>query len=316
MRFKILVWFFVFLLGCTAHKDKPLNCVGDKHGYFVPVNIAKFNRGGIPCIEGKIEGQSVCMGVDLGFRGEVALLGEVLDKLPNKSYVKDRKMYGFKGEKYLTPVYKIPKVQIGSATFHNLLTQKERIDFQKDATILKDGVKPSPASPGRIGWKFFRKTNLLLDLGKSQIAICNSVETFERQGYSTEKMVKVPLLLERGLVEIEGITSIGKMRFLLDTGCTCNHWHEEGAKPADVWNDSSLMNCSLKIGDSNFGSTKFRKIAINLPIHIDAILGMEFFKEHLVYLDFQNKCAYIQRHSFWERLSLSFFGFSAHIVGQ
>jgi nitrate reductase alpha subunit len=59
---------------------------------------------------------------------------------------------------------------------------------------------------------------------------------------------------------------------------------------------SNILTCpSFAIGDEDFGTIAFHRIPIKLPIRIEAILGMEFFENHTVFLDFVEKFAYFKR---------------------
>jgi len=85
---------------------------------------------------------------------------------------------------------------------------------------------------------------------------------------------------------------------MLDTAASWNilNGEIEDGKSVDeaMWDESNLVECpSFKIDGTDFGKIAFHRIPIKIPIHIEAILGIEFFQKHLVFLDFANGCAYI-----------------------
>ena len=60
-----------------------------------------------------------------------------------------------------------------------------------------------------------------------------------------------------------------------------------------AWDPKYLLNLAhFEIGGKDFGPLTFHKLPLKLPFHIDGILGMEFFAENLVFLDFVHGHAY------------------------
>jgi hypothetical protein len=238
------------------------------------------------------------MELDLGYRGDLVVTTKSIDFFPSKDFICEKPMYGIRGKKYSTNLYRIPKLQIGKMIFLKPVLQEELEAFIKDSTFVQDGAEPSPRDIGRLGWELFYNVNLLVDLKNSQIAFCDSLETLENQGYSIQSLTKIPLLLDQGLIELEVETSKGPLRCMLDTGATwniLNHEIDDG-KSIDqaVWEPENILKFhSFKIGEKEFGPINFHLIPIKIPIHIQAILGMEFFQDHLVFLDFERKTAYI-----------------------
>ncbi len=57
--------------------------------------------------------------------------------------------------------------------------------------------------------------------------------------------------------------------------------------------DNTHEFTDFNLGQHNLGPIVFHRIPISLPIHIEAILGMEFFQNHIVFLDFEKQKAYI-----------------------
>ncbi len=209
-------------------------------------------------------------------------------------------MYGFKGKEYPTNLYRIPKIKIGAMAFIQPILQENTEQSRKDSVIVQNGNKPSPREPGRIGWELFHNVNLLLDVKNSKIAFCDSLPTIEDHGYKITDFIKVPLLLERGLIEFETDTPDGHLRCMLDTGATWNVLNskieEENSIEQVIQDPSNILEySSFQIGTEEFGPVAFHRIPIKLPIHIEAILGMEFIEDHLVFLDFAEKYVYFSK---------------------
>ena len=268
--------------------------------YFVPVTISKFTDMGIPCVNVEIEGKLFSMEIDLGSESELNLESSFIDQISSKTFVSSRAIGGFKGIKYENTVYEIPKIQIGALSVLHPELEKVSEQFGKDAKIVKEGFEPSVHEPGRIGWELFRYFNLFLDLKNSRVAFCDSLDPLNRSGYEISKFIRAPLLIERGFVEIEAKTAEGPLRCMLDTGASWNilDTELEAGKTIEqaAWDpENTLQYSSFHIGDSDFGALAFHRLPLKFPIHVDAILGMEFFQDHVVFIDFSENCIYFQK---------------------
>ena len=117
-----------------------------------------------------------------------------------------------------------------------------------------------------------------------------------------DHFVETELLLDRGLVEIAADTDKGLMRLVLDTGATWNVLNEElqsdQALDVAVWDPANVVEFThLAIASTELGSVSFHRMPIQMPIHIEGILGVEFFQRHAVFLDFLHSKAYISKNS-------------------
>ena len=148
---------------------------------------------------------------------------------------------------------------------------------------------------GRIGWTLFQDVNLFMDLKNSRIAFCDSLDTLKKQGYPVDTFTKVPLLLDHGLIEFEALITEGKLRCVLDTGATWNILNTKSQQPIEqiIWSARTVSEPTiLQIGEKDFGKTSFHLLPLNLPIPVEAILGMEFLSTHLVFIDFAHNHIY------------------------
>src|SRR3989344_4707387 len=282
-------------LPTKSQQDKAKNAP-----YFEVVSVTKFTAADLPCIPIQIGGKRVSLELDLGFRGDLEFCSEFLVQIPEIKYLSSKTMYGFRGHEAETKLYAIPEIKMGRMTFYRLIAQEDAGELSQHSSIVKEGHERSfdPEIKGKAGWELFCRSNLFLDLKNSKIAGCDSFATLEKQGYPAGTFVKTPLLSERGLVEFNAITPNGPLLCVLDTGSTWNilNTELEQGKTIEqvVWEpDNALKFVDFKIGDVDFGKMEFHRFPINLPIHLAAILGMEFFKEHLVFLDFDEGQIYI-----------------------
>ena len=169
-------------------------------GDFSPIPIVKFTRGDVPCVSVTVENKTISAELDLGFRGDISFSHEFLKRVENKKYLRSKMMYGVRGGGHEEKIYEIPKACIGNVVFSSLALHEESESLRQGGPFVKKQGDPSSNQLGKVGWTLFDKTNLFLDLNNSLIALCNRFETLEEQGYKTGSFVKVPLLVNRGLV--------------------------------------------------------------------------------------------------------------------
>ncbi len=267
--------------------------------YFFPLEVSGFNQQGSPYLVVKIEDLAIPLMLDLGDAVTVSLSEPILKQLQTKSFFRLGKLRGLRGRTYECKEYNLPNMEIGMISFSHLLLCEEPEEFCKDAIISNQSVIPS-IEKGRVGWGLFTKTNLFLDLGNKRVAICDSLQTLGSNGYAIETFIKVPLFPENKLIEIETEIDGKKLRSVLDTGSTWNLFNsvKEGGRALDdsAWTlDAPIMTTSLSIGSQSFDPITWHLLPICLPFSVDAILGMDFFQAHLVFLDFSENMAYIAK---------------------
>lgn len=306
MKVRLIVLLLFLFHSCSVDREekKPAEekkTQGACAEYFVSVPIPEYSPLKHPCVNVEIEGRQFLFMLDLGFRGDLAIDSQVLDSLDSKTFVKESLMYGVRSKSYIYQSYRIPKATIGLMDFSPPIVKEENPEFLIDSSIgTDDDIEPSK-HVGRLGWELFQNSNLLLDFPHSRIAFCDSLDTLTKHGYQDEVFIRAPLLLERGLVELEAHTSDGVLRCMLDTGATVsvlnNDIEEEGKPLADfVWDPNNAIEYpSLKISGEEFGPIQFHPLPIRIPIRIEAILGMDFLKNHIIFLDFGNQCAYFSK---------------------
>lgn len=278
--------FFISKNTFSAKQEDP------KKRFFATAPIVKLASLGAPCLEMQIEDKTFIMELDLGFRGDLSLSGEFIDQISSKSFLGTKTMYGFKGHAYETNLYQIPKIQIGPLSVWQMIAQEECEKARNDAILVKK-TGLLQREPGKLGWELFRNCNLLIDIQNNRVAFCDGLETLKQRGYPTETIVCIPLIKERGLIEFDTVTSNGPLRCVLDTGSTWNILNME-IKGSACSPSNTVAIKSFKISNKDFGPIEFHRIPIQIPIHVEAILGMEFFQDHLVFIDFsQGKICFL-----------------------
>jgi hypothetical protein len=263
---------------------------------FAWVSVVHFSSGDLPCFNIEIEGQKFPVMLDLGFSGEVSLSKECVSSIKDKTFFLTKEMSNWRGNSYPTSWYQIPKFQLETVTLRNPLLKEEN-PLLKQQSVVWDDAKDLTQYVGKLGWKLFQKLTLFLDFKHGTMAICDNVDTFAQYGYKLERFVKVPALISEDAVEVDVSTPDGFLRCLLDTGCTYSCWNDdypveevrkrmEGARYFKTFSN-------VYIGGKDFGKMVFRPIPLKLDPPVQAILGMDFFFEHQVLIDFKNEQIYI-----------------------
>lgn len=286
----------------------------NKGAYFYPVKFAEFSHYDIPCLALKIEGKQTTAKFDLGFSGDMSLPEEFLMTLKYRPFIRTIKHFGLRGKTYESNIYEIPEIRIDRMSFYKAKVQGSNLEFENDAIISKEKENDFE-NLGRIGWKTFYNFNIFIDCENSLMAFCDGLKTLEKQGYPAHSFAKTSLLLDRDFIEFEAMTDLGPLRCVLDTGATCNFLNKDlqrnsnehmvlNPENADEYRKTNSENKDhmvfnveyehefpvFKIGGQDFGPVNFRKIKI--PAEIDAIIGMDFIEDNLIFIDFPQRKIY------------------------
>ena len=307
----VLCCFLLIRINSKKQIQRSYLCI--EGAYFEPVKITNFSSR-IPCVDISIGGKAIAAKVDLGFNGDISLPRECIAELDDKSFFHRASHFGIRGKKYYSDIYKIPEIKIGRMVFFRAKAQEINLEFEEDATILKDEQSPSIGHLGRIGWRLFHNFNCFIDCDNSLIAFCDSTNTLREKGYPVDAFIETSLLLDRNSVEFEATTETGLMRCILDTGSTgsmfnkdmqegFNHMiynpstidQHEPLNPLNIdqmqFDMEDICNVSIfKIGGKDFGPVRFQKM--KSPLEIEAIIGMDFLESKLVFIDFPNRKIY------------------------
>lgn len=300
----LIASFFYFWFKKSSRENPSLNSEHIKTKYgslYQSFLIEKFSSTGLPCLSINIDNLDVEVELDLGFKRDGAFSQRFLDQIKHKMFLETVEIYGFRGNSYREKLYEIPFIQIDKIIFHNVKVLESGDEFERDSMIMQDDIPFIPAQIGRIGWGLFKNSNLFLDLKNSKIAICDSLETLKMQNYPIRHFVQAPLLLDRGIVEFYASTSSGPLRCMLDTGSTWNLLNKE-VKESDIEeairnSDNCSVISSFGVGGKDFHGIFFHSLPLRYPIKVEAVLGMDFFRKHLVFLDFEEKIVYFSSAS-------------------
>ena len=302
-----------FLFNDTTHKKKKKYlALLKEEGYFIPLKIYGYCPANLPFVEVKIGDRLFPAIVDLGSNVSVSLPFNLIDEIGEKKWVEQGHSYGMIGRTHANNVYEVEKIKIQKMSFSSVKIKEKSLESMNEG-ILK-GQYRSEYYHGIIGWELFDQYNLLVDCRQYILALCDSVETLRRKKYPVDSFTEVSLIPHQLLV-IKVETEKGPLNCMLDTGSTLNMFNKNSNNRfidqhhIDAKNDELAFLClgnedsfvfdpedtqgfsSFKIEDREFGPISF--VNINTSLEVDAILGMEFFDSHLVFIDFENQKVYL-----------------------
>lgn len=252
--------------------------------YIFPVTYGKFNY---PFITTEFQGNTSRLGVSIGCRFPLFLRQKILEGI-DKQLLGTEISQDLEGGQREVPSYLIPELKIG-----NLLL-KNAIAYQSDD-------KDYDTLGKFLGGEF----NLLLDFPHDRIIACDSLSRLRSKKIIGVDWVQVPFEMHRAGIVFHADTDFGPRKLILNTGCTMNFLNL-----SSISFDSALpfVSSSLSLGGCSFGNVTFDTIALPEDLaEIDGFIGMDFLKEHALYLDYTHKVAYIApSQRYFERIPITF----------
>lgn len=258
--------------------------------YIIPID--KLNSYKIPCATIEIEGNRYSVEIDLGSKTALSLHSDVLRKIQKES-IGVSKRIDFQGNYYETKAFLIPQVQLGSLVLKKARAKEEAISFSTTGSIIQSVNEPTYA--GRVGRDLFSGKNIFMDFQNGFFAVTNDVRFLKQKGYNLFQSVQTSFEFTSDGIIFECDTDLGCLHLILDTGSTLsvirkpkNNGSKDSTKGIPLFSSSKFS-----ISGVNFGPKEFGLIQLSDEYkEIDGLLGMDFLKEHFVYLDFKKNRAY------------------------
>lgn len=241
-------------------------------GYYSVFPVT-FSRYDYPCISVQLQNQTCILAIDVGSRFPLSLHQKTLDAIGNKQLQGTITVHNVQGEKHETPSYLIPHLQLGSLELKNILAhQYEEEEY------------------GTLGKCLGEELNLLLDFPHSRIIASNTFAALQKKQITDKNWIRVPFERGRYGIIFHVDTDFGMRKLGLNTTSTLNLLRSSLIPRAQPRVSSSFL-----LGGRHYGSVTFE--SIDLPPSLDTIdgfIGMDFLKEHAIYLDCTHKIAYFE----------------------
>jgi len=263
---------------------------------FISIPASVDGGRSVPCVDVEIGEKSYRVELDLG--AEFSTLYEQdlceIDKRPCGSY----SSFDVHGNKYKRAMYEVLGAKIHELKIPRMTILEESADFAKNTSFGENSKKA--AYCGRIGREIFDGRNFLLDFASSKVIFCGSFNDLARDRYNLKNFIKVPFQMNRVGICLRVETDLGEQILLLDTGsshCLLRPPKEkeqlviEASCPLPIWRSQKFS-----LGGCEFGPMGIMLLELTpLMNEIDGILGMDFLKEHAIYIDKKKSVAYIAK---------------------
>lgn len=259
----------------------------------------KFTSSLTPYAEIEIEKKKYYLIVDSGSDSELGIKTEVLEKI-GKKFLGKTHWYDVKGNEYESSRYQIPKMKIGNVQINNA---KAHDGYTDEAGHIWGKKKYAEDEiSGTIGRSLLGISRLLLlDLNNSAFFIFRKREDLKhlrKEGYLLENLVELPFDGAKNRVVFLVDTDVGQERFLLDTGASYSvirpTFISEEEREAMRENKLTISLPKFVIAGHDFGEMDFYAYEFSEKFEgVDGVLGMDFCKKHVIYLDFKENKALI-----------------------
>jgi hypothetical protein len=255
-------------------------------GYYqsFPVTYDKYDY---PFIMTKWLGRPDKLGVSIGCRFPLFLRQKTLENL-DKQFQGMEICRNLNGSQRETSYYLIPKLEVGDLHLKNVIAyQADKEDYDSLGKFL--------------GGEF----NLLLDFAHDRIIACDSFSKLQSKKIADQNWIRLPFEMHRSGVLFHVETDFGTCKLVLNTGCT-NSVLSSSIFPTHL--RFPYVSSSFALAGHQFPNATFYSFEVPQELHeIDGFIGMDFLKEHPMYLDYVHKIVYVAPpHRYFERIPVTF----------
>lgn len=260
----------------------------------IPVTFSTSNT---PVIEVSIAGKSYPLELDLGTKSLMSLSKQQLSSI-DKTVDGTVEWRDIKGHLYQAPSYKISRVQWGDIVLSDVVAREQSSEFLANVTLWNDEREESVSEEiGALGRPILEKHNLFLNFPDSEVVVCNSFSKLAKMKPSC-RWLKIPLDVTPKGVFVQIGTDLGEKRFVIDTGATKSILNRSLAEGRVCGQErhglDTFTSATFVIGEKDFGSQTLLLIDIASELReFNGLLGMDFLKQHAVYIDYRNHAAYL-----------------------
>ena len=263
--------------------SKKIAYVQPPRNYFenIPVILDSHNN---PIVNVSIEDNTYPLLLDLGSSISFSLQNKVLQKI-NKHKFGTYKWLDYKGNQYESPLYTIPQVKISNLTFSHALAKRDDEDFQDNVSLEPLQELPAGLHPpsGMIGLPILEKYNLFLDFPHSKMYGCKDHLLLQNQGLLSENLLAISFTPHPDGIFIQVETDAGVQRLKFDTGATLTV----------IRAPHPSITEKFCIKGHDFGKQSIKPLDLCQKYDFDGALGMDFIKNHPIFIDYINKTIFI-----------------------
>jgi len=314
---KLIFWILSLgLVSCSRYSE-----INDEGCCSIPLTFFSFSESPVAQIE--IENEKYNALVDLGGQFAFSLHKSCLDKIQDKRFLTQHHRSDVKGNDYFDDCFEIPLVSIPGmnlkrVNFKNAPVSEKSLKFGGNQLFRADTTQREIDQrkwiDGSIGTGIFLGNFCLFDLNRSLFFISDALEKLKAP-YFLDEVMEVPFEDEHGFVVVYAQTDFGTRKMLLDTGAGGSVFRESivdkkrECEPG-IWRTTTQLRMGeVNCGDWDFFLYEFPEMYRDM---FDAVLGVDFFMDHIVCVDYQNKKLYIKPlnkplKKFWKKIVRCFY---------
>jgi len=195
---------------------------------------------------------------------------------------------GVKGTVHQSDEVIFPNVALGSLKLGNI---KGFIDSDwLDSGMIIHGKNSlsSPRNNGVIGRSLLKKLKIIIDLRNEKLILADTISDLEKIGYFINEWPLINFYNTDIGIELDVKVNNKKGRFILDTGASHSLLRKTFFNEKDIDSQIDFFKAdNLQIKNIDYPNFDFILLNFEQPAEVDGILGIDFFKGKMIFLDMQ-----------------------------
>jgi hypothetical protein len=251
-----------------------LDCAAADRPIVVPITLL----GNSAVVTVNIDGNDVPLVFDSGSSGSVALTQAVIDRVKALPTGETSRGMDAKGNVITYPKFKIPRLQIGTAVFTDVIGELDVHDPSYQAAQV--------GQQGFLGTSLLKAYKVVLDFPHRRMTLVPPGSTKDHSGGCNGTTVPfLPAWHGEPAAEVD--IDQGRLTVWWDTGAPTSMLSKRFTEAARLQQTGDTVTSKrLTLGGIDFGPLQFAVEDLSLPPGFDGFIGYNFFAHHVVCMDF------------------------------
>ena len=249
----------------------------------IPIRLS----GNFALVEVRIGGRDMPLLFDTGDSRGILLAQPVIDRIKAKPVGQSSKVIDLKGNIVESPSFEIPRLQIGSIEFENVIA---------DLDVHDPSYQPDQhGQQGFLGTALLKPYQVVIDYSRLTLTLIAPGSSRARAGDC--RGAAVPFVEQwRGEPVTEAETELGRVVLWWDTGSPLSILTTRFAQQArPKIAEGPMLSDRLGLGGSEFGPWPFEVVDFALPPGFEGFIGYDFFAQHVVCMDFPGRRVLVRK---------------------
>jgi hypothetical protein len=271
-------WIFAFMTAGVNAAATPTDSA------VIPIRLS----GNFALVEVRIGGKDIPLLFDTGDSRGILLAQPVIDRIKAKPVGQSSKVIDLKGNVVESPHFEIPRLQIGSVEFENVIA---------DLDVHDPSYQPDQyGQQGFLGTALLKPYQVVIDYSRLTLTLIAPGSSRARSGAC--RGATVPFVEQwRGEPVTEAETELGRVVLWWDTGSPLSFLTTRFARQAlPKITEGPMLSDRLGLGGSEFGPWPFEVVDFALPPGFEGFIGYDFYAQHVVCMDFPGRRVLVRRN--------------------